>query len=96
MTHEAGVAGRAWLNQLAVDPSMQRSGVASQLWRLGRDWARSAGATSIGVDTAEPAENLVALYTRWGFQHRGTVHWTGKTYDSVVMVTELTAHPDLG
>lgn len=34
---------------------------------------------------------LGVLYTRWGFQHRGTVHWAGKTYDSVVMATDLTA-----
>jgi len=28
----------------------------------------------------------VNLYAAWGFEHRGTIHWAGKTYDSAVMV----------
>jgi GNAT superfamily N-acetyltransferase len=89
LTAEAAVADRAWLNQVAVSPELRGTGVASHLWQLGRTWARTEGATSFGVDTAEPAEHLVHMYTRWGFQSAGVIHWSGKTYDSVVMTRSL-------
>lgn len=86
LTSEAQVSQRAWLNQVAVLPTEQRAGIASELWRLGLEWARAHEATSIGVDTAVPAEHLVRLYGAWGFTQVATIHWPGKTYDSVVMV----------
>jgi hypothetical protein len=43
----------------------------------------------VGVDTAATAIHLVDLYSAWGFEHRGVIHWPGKTYDSVVMVHAL-------
>ena len=86
LTPEARQPKRAWLNQVAVSPRIQRSGIAGRLWELGKDWAHRQGATAIGVDTAQPATHLVRLYVSWGFEHRGVVHWPGKTYDSVVMV----------
>ena len=67
LTKAARVPDRAWLNQVAVSPSEQRAGIASELWSLGLEWVRQQGATSIGVDTAVPAEHLVQLYSSWGF-----------------------------
>lgn len=90
MTAEARAPRRAWLNQMAVDPTLRGTGLARHLWQLGRQWAADAGATSIGVDTAAPATHLVDIYRRWGFEHRVVVHWDGKTYDSVVMVRDPT------
>ena len=81
---------RAWLNQVAVSPAARGRGIAAHLWLLGRAWAVEQGATSVGVDTAVPADHLVRLYTRWGFAYADTIHWPGKTYDSVVMVRSLT------
>ena len=89
LTSEARAEHRAWLNQVAVAPQMQRSGIASYLWDLGRRWAADHGARSVGVDTAIPADHLVRLYTSWGFEHRDTIHWAGKTYDSAVMTRPL-------
>jgi GNAT superfamily N-acetyltransferase len=89
LTPEAQVAQRAWLNQVAVLPTDQRAGIASELWRLGCEWARAHAATSIGVDTAIPAQHLVRLYRAWGFEQVSTIHWSGKTYDSVVMIRPL-------
>jgi hypothetical protein len=43
----------------------------------------------VGVDTAVPAGHLIDLYARWGFEPAGTVHWTGKTYDSMVMLRRV-------
>lgn len=79
----------AWLNQLAVHPDMRGTGCAGFLFRHGLGWSSDQGAIQVGIDTAAPAERLVALYRHWGFEHRDTVHWEGKTYDSVVMVRPM-------
>ena len=89
LTAEARVAGRAWLNQVAVSPGLRQSGIAGRLWQLAQQWAAEQGATSVGVDTAVPAEHLVLLYKRWGFAERTIIHWEGKTYNSVVMTKNL-------
>jgi GNAT superfamily N-acetyltransferase len=89
LTPEARKPGRAWLNQVAVFPAARGLGIASDLWRRGRQWALSQQATSIGVDTAIPAEHLVQLYRAWGFAQVGSIHWEGKTYDSFVMTRLL-------
>ncbi len=89
LTKEAERPGRAWLNQLAVDPKRRGEGLARRLRDEGFAWAVSQGATSIGLDTAEPAHHLVNLYTSWGFHTVDVVQWPGKTYKSVVMVRTL-------
>lgn len=89
LTAEARVPARAWLNQMAVARSARGLGLASELWQRGLDWAAEQGATSVGVDTAVPAEHLVALYRAWGFVEADVIHWPGKTYDSVVMVRPI-------
>lgn len=87
MTEQARVPHCAWLNQMAVHPDCRGEGLAARLWDLARTWALSeAGADSIGVDTAQPAAHLIALYEGWGFESRDIIHWPGKTYDSVVLV----------
>ena len=89
MTDAATAPDLAWLNQLATDPGRRHEGIARQLWMAGSAWARAAGRTSVGVDTAEPATHLIDLYRGWGFERVATIHWPGKTYDSVVMVRSL-------
>jgi GNAT superfamily N-acetyltransferase len=76
----------AWLNQMAVDPERRGTGLARTLWLEGLAWAIERGATTIGVDTALPAEHLIRLYEGWGFERAGVVHWDGKTYDSAVLL----------
>lgn len=90
LTTAAQPPHRAWLNQVAVSPSARGRGIAADLWRRGRAWAAAQGATSVGVDTAIPAEHLVAIYSAWGFTYADTIHWPGKTYDSVVLTRPLT------
>ncbi|WP_183086170.1 GNAT family N-acetyltransferase [Mycetocola tolaasinivorans] len=89
LTAEARVGDRAWLNQVAVSPALRGRGLAADLWHRGRRWAAARQATSIGVDTAIPAVHLVRLYESWGFETVDTIHWPGKTYDSVVMARPL-------
>lgn len=79
----------AWLNQFAVSPDHRGEGIASTLFHHGTDWAREQGMTTLGIDTAQPADGLIAMYAHWGFEHRDVIHWDGKNYDSVVMLREL-------
>ncbi|WP_043321972.1 GNAT family N-acetyltransferase [Mycetocola saprophilus] len=90
LTAVARERNRAWLNQVAVSPSVRGRGIAGHLWRLGLTWAAGRHAESIGVDTAIPADHLVRLYESWGFERVDTIHWPGKTYDSVVMTRPVT------
>lgn len=90
LTPQAGVPHRAWLNQMAVHPAARGLGIAADLWQRARRWAVAEGASSVGVDTALPAEHLIRLYRSWGFTQTDTIHWPGKTYDSVVMIRPLT------
>ncbi|MYS22180.1 Acetyltransferase (GNAT) family protein [Streptomyces sp. DvalAA-14] len=89
LTRHARVSTRAWLNQLAVDPSLRGHGYARLLREQGFAWARGAGATSIGLDTALSADHLVRLYRGWDFTHRDTIQVPGKVYRSVVMTRSL-------
>ncbi|WP_435135961.1 GNAT family N-acetyltransferase [Actinacidiphila sp. bgisy144] len=81
----AAAPGRAWLNQMAVDPADRGRGLASRLWAVARKRAHAEGASHIGVDTALPAAHLIGIYTAWGFVPRETIQWPGKTYRSTVM-----------
>lgn len=89
LTPEATRPGRAWLNQLAVDPSHRGEGLARRLRDEGYAWCLARGATSIGLDTARPARHLIDLYSTWGFRVVATVQWPGKTYGSVIMTRPL-------
>ena len=89
LTPEASEPHRAWLNQLAVRPAYRRRGLAESVRDVGYDWCRSQSATSIGLDTAEPATHLISLYARWGFQTVDHVQWPGKSYRSVVLTRSL-------
>ncbi|PZR53113.1 GNAT family N-acetyltransferase [Xylanimonas oleitrophica] len=89
LSAEAGRPGRAWVNQLAVAPEHRGAGLARRLLDHGLAWARTQGATSVGIDTAEPATHLLALYQRWGFARVETIQWPGKVYRSAVLVRPL-------
>lgn len=75
----------AWLNQLAVHPTHRGAGLARRLLETAIGFAHDRDARALGLDTAAPALGIRALYAHWGFVERETVHWQGKTYDSVVM-----------
>ncbi|WP_158595324.1 GNAT family N-acetyltransferase [Galactobacter caseinivorans] len=89
LTPQARVPGRAWLNQVAVDPAFRGKGAASYLRDVGYAWCREQGATSIGLDTAEPAAHLRTIYSGWGFKEQDSIQWPGKRYRSVVMTRAL-------
>ena len=94
LSEHAREPGTGWLCQVAVGPELRGRSVARTLFDVVCEWAITHGITTIGLDTAAPAEHLVTMYTRWGFAHVDDVHLPGKNYDSVVMTRGVLGQPD--
>ena len=79
-------------NQFAVRPELKGRGIGRQLHEFALAYAYERGCRRMALDTAAPAEGLIALYTAWGYSVVGTCDWRPFTnYPSVVMAKELTA-----
>ncbi len=83
----------AHFHQFAVHPGLQGQGLGRRLIAACERWALQRGYRRMALDTAEPAADLRALYTRLGYADVGTVQWEGKTYRSVVMLKALDRSP---
>ena len=81
--------GVAAFGQFGVDPDRRGEGIGDALLEACAATARSMGYTRLMLDTAEPAEWLIAYYTKRGFRPVGTHQWRDKTYRSVVMSRDL-------
>ena len=86
---EGGVAG--YVSQLAIDPSLRRTGFGGSLLARAEREAMARGLARLRLDTAKQAQDLIGWYKRRGYRAVGEVRWAGKTYDSVVMEKELSA-----
>ncbi|TDM09266.1 MAG: hypothetical protein C4K60_08215 [Ideonella sp. MAG2] len=85
------------LHQFAVDPAFQGQGVGAALLVAAEEVARQRGARALALDTALPAQHLVAFYRRHGFDEVAQVQWDAKHYRSTVMLKALTdAAPSTG
>lgn len=74
------------LTQFAVDPDHGGHGIGHALHDAAVDYARAHGARRIALDTAEQADELIAMYTKWGYSIIGACDWRPFTnYASVVM-----------
>ena len=80
-------------HQFAVDPSLQRHGIGSALLVWSERWAKSEGHTELCVDTAEPAEALIAFYHRRGYRFIEYAQWPGKSYRTVVLSKSISHAP---
>ncbi|MBU8544134.1 MULTISPECIES: GNAT family N-acetyltransferase [Roseomonadaceae] len=86
-------AGSPWLDrpevaslgQFAVAPEWQGTGLGARLLDLAERRAAETGAKEIALDTAEPAEHLVALYRRRGYRFIEHTQWSHTNYRSVIM-----------
>ena len=83
----------AHFHQFAVDPRVQRRGVGRRLVQACEDWARESGFKRMALDTAEPAQELRALYRRLGYADVSQVQWRAKSYRSVIMQKSLDRSP---
>jgi GNAT superfamily N-acetyltransferase len=75
----------ASLGQFAVAPELQGAGLGARLMALAEQRAFETGAVEIALDTAEPAEHLVALYQRRGYRVIEHARWSHTNYRSVIM-----------
>jgi GNAT superfamily N-acetyltransferase len=81
--------GVASLRQFGVDPAFRGRGIGLMLIQSCEEWAKSRGFRELALDTAKPATHLVSLYSKLGYKTVGSVKWTGKVYESVVMTKVL-------
>lgn len=73
------------LNQFAVHPTLQRSGIGARLITQIEHRAVELGYRALALDTAIPAQHLYDWYRRQGFEPMGEIQWGSKRYRSVVM-----------
>ncbi len=79
----------ASMEQLAVEPELQRHGVGGRLISIAEDVGREWGRTEMALDTSERAEDLIALYTKRGYRVVGEVRRSIVNYGSVVLSKAL-------
>jgi GNAT superfamily N-acetyltransferase len=89
--------GRVWytqpgvmvFGQYAVDPDFKGRGIGRALHSWAEEEARRSGAEELACDTAEPATDLVEMYTRWGYRLVGHTDWAVTNYRSVILSKSL-------
>jgi GNAT superfamily N-acetyltransferase len=64
MVHQSGVEG--WMGPLAVRPDRQGEGLGSTMVRLGIEWLKGQGATTIGLETMPRTVENIGFYSRIG------------------------------
>ena len=55
---------RAWMEDLAVDPSHRSEGIGRQLLAAAKAWARAQGASHLELDSADAREDAHRFYER--------------------------------
>jgi GNAT superfamily N-acetyltransferase len=72
--------------QFCVLPSQQGRGIGKALHEAAMNFAREQGAKTIGLDTAAPNTELIAMYKTWGYELAGKHDFRPNTnYLSVIM-----------
>lgn len=66
------------VHRLAVDPEVQRQGVATALIAHAEDLARSQGVKALHVDTYAKNDRMQALFTKRGYVQRGDISLHGR------------------
>ncbi len=79
----------AAFSQLAVRPSHQGCGIGSTLLNLVEMHAREKAVSVLGLDTAEKAGHLIALYRSKGYELVEYVQWPDVNYRSVILAKSL-------
>ncbi len=78
-----------YVSQLAIHPSLKRSGLGTYLMRFCEELALSEGYEALQLDTAKPARHLVNWYQIQGYKVIGAEKWVGKTYESWIFEKKL-------
>jgi ribosomal protein S18 acetylase RimI-like enzyme len=78
------------ISQFAVAPAMKGRGMGKALHDAAARHAALNGARVMALDTAAPAQGLIAMYRAWGYEVVGDADWRPLTnYLSVVMHRRL-------
>ncbi len=77
------------VGQLAVEPTLQKQGIANALMDHVEAHGRALGFDEIALDTAETAEHLIDWYTRRGYEFVEYQQWDVTNYRSVIMRKRL-------
>lgn len=78
------------IGQFAVAPAYKGFGIGLALHEHVLEAARLRGGRRMALDTAVPAEGLISMYRRWGYEIAGEHDWRPHTnYLSVLMVRSL-------
>jgi GNAT superfamily N-acetyltransferase len=62
--HSVRFGYRAWIEDLAVDPTRRSEGIGKALLEAAKDWARERGATHLELDSAESRTDAHRFYER--------------------------------
>ena len=86
-------APHVWsISQFAVAPQFKRRGLGRVLHQAAETMALAGGASVLALDTAAPAQTLIAMYESWGYQMVGQHDWRPHTnYLSTVMSRSISA-----
>ena len=77
------------VHRLAVDPDVQRQGLARRMMDCAEELAKGSGCPAMRLDTCEDNRAALALYEGRGYVRRGTCHFPGRTYTFIVMEKKL-------
>ena len=74
------------LAQFCVAPEFKGKGYGKAIHSHGLQLLKQMGASTLALDTAEPAKSLIDMYKSWGYELVGTCDWRPNTnYLSVLM-----------
>lgn len=78
------------IGQFAVAPGWRGCGLGRRLHEAALRYAWSRGGRTMALDTAAPAQALIAMYESWGYSRVGTHDWQPHTnYLSVLMARPI-------
>ena len=80
-------------HRAAVDPDIQRSGVATALLRKAEELARDAGLSAIHLDTYSKNRKMQGLFRKLGFVQRGEIHLHSRSLPFPAFEKTLCATP---
>ncbi len=83
--------GVGHLGQMAVEPSIQRQGVGTVLFKYAERYAAADGTLELALDTADSAQHLISWYERLGYSFVEHVQWRVTNYRSVVLGKRLSS-----